>query len=99
MAIFQPYQFEHYLIGANQTNEPIPGSSGGSYLHRLVVTITDNSHGDVSLGHDDHNHIIVPANAGKGVYSIELNISSIATGFTVTTGSASQVIAVGIFGG
>jgi hypothetical protein len=98
MSINTPYQFEHYLIEASQTAAPIPGSTAGSYLHRMVVTITDNSHGEVALGHDDHNHIIVPANAGKGVYSVELNISSVSTGFTVTTGSASQVIAVGIFG-
>lgn len=98
MSINAPYQFEHYLIGANETNEPIPGSTGGSYMHRLVVTITDNSHGDVVLLHDDHEHTIVPANAGKGIYSVELNISSISTGFSVSTGAAAQVIAVGIFG-
>lgn len=98
MSINTPYQFEHYLIGASATDEPIPGSTAGSYLHRLVVTITDNSHGQVLLKHDDHEHIIVPANTGKGVYSIELNISSVSTGFEVTTGAASQVIAVGIFG-
>jgi len=98
MAIINPYQFEHYLIGENATNEPIPGSAGGSYMHRLVVTVTDNTHGNVVLSHDDHSHTIVPANAGKGVYSVELNISSTSTGFSVSTGSASQVIAVGIFG-
>lgn len=98
MSVNRPYQFEHYLIGASQTAAPIPGSTGGSYLHRLVVTVTDNNHGEVSLGHDDHTHVIVPENAGKGVYSVEMNISSTATGFTVTTGAASQVIAVGIFG-
>lgn len=98
MSVNRPYQFEHALIGASQTDAPIPGSTAGSYLHRIVVTITDNSHGQVSLAHDDHDHVIVPANVGKGVYSVELNISSNATGFTVTTGSASQVIAVGIFG-
>lgn len=98
MAVLNPYQFEHYLIAEDATNYPIPGSAGGSYLHRLVVTVTDNSHGQVSLLHDDHDHVIVPANVGKGVYSIELNISSIATGFALTTGSSVQVIAVGIFG-
>lgn len=98
MSVNIPYQFEHYLIGAAQTDAPIPGSTAGSYLHRMVVTITDNSHGNVLLSHDDHEHTIVPANTGKGVYSIELNISSTSTGFAVTTGAAAQVIAVGIFG-
>jgi hypothetical protein len=98
MSINTPYQFEHYLIAASQTDAPIPGSAAGSYLHRIVVTVTDNSHGEVLLKHDSHDHVIVPANTGKGVYSVELNISSVSTGFSVTTGSASQVIAVGIFG-
>lgn len=92
--IINPFQFEHAIVGASQTAAAIGNTTAKTYLHRVIVTTTDNNHTDVSIAHDSHTHLLVPAGAGKGVYSIELNLTSDATGWTATTSANSNLIAV-----
>jgi hypothetical protein len=92
--ITYPFEFEHAIVGESETNADIGNTVAKTYLHRVIVTATDNNHGGVTLSHDDHSHVIVPAGVGKGVYSIELNLTSNATGWKATTGSHSTLIAV-----
>lgn len=92
--ITYPFEFEHAIVGASETAAPIGNTTAKTYLHRVIVTTTDNNHTDVSIAHDSHTHLLVPAGAGKGVYSIELNLTSDATGWTATTSANSSLIAV-----
>lgn len=92
--ITYPFEFEHAIVGASETNANIGNTVAKTYLHRVIVTTTNNNHTDVFISHDDHTHLLVPSGTGKGVYSIELNLTSNATGWKATTSANSSLIAV-----
>ena len=69
----------------------------GDYLHRLIVTLTANNTGDVYIHDGTMDHLLVPTGTSKGVYNIQMNMISQESGWEITTSSAAEVLAVGVF--
>jgi len=90
------FLYEHV---ANSVTGQVLGSTGakGDYLHRLIVTVNTAATSTVSIIDGAFSHAIVRANTPIGVYPIEFNAKSAASGWSVTTGAGAEVLAMGNF--
>ena len=96
-----PYRYQYEHVAASQTAQVL-GTNGatGDYLHRLVCTVTTASTGNVViLDGSGFTHTILPASAGTGInsYDIEINAVSRNGAWKITTGAGVEVLAIGIF--
>jgi hypothetical protein len=96
-----PYRYQYEHVAAGQTAQVL-GTNGatGDYLHRLVCTVTTALTGNVViLDGSGFTHTILPASAGTGInsYDIEINAVSRNGAWKITTGAGVEVLAIGIF--
>jgi len=96
-----PYRYQYEHVAASQTAQVL-GTNGatGDYLHRLVCTVTTAATGNVViLDGSGFTHTILPASAGTGInsYDIEINAVSRNGAWKITTGAGVEVLAIGIF--
>ena len=96
-----PYRYQYEHVPASQTAQVL-GTNGatGDYLHRLVCTVTTALTGNVViLDGSGFSHTILPASAGTGInsYDIEINAVSRNGAWKITTGAGVEVLAIGIF--
>jgi len=96
-----PYRYQYEHVAASQTAQVL-GTNGatGDYLHRLVCTVTTALTGNVViLDGSGFTHTILPASAGTGInsYDIEINAVSRNGAWKITTGAGVEVLAIGIF--
>lgn len=96
-----PYRYQYEHVPASQTAQVL-GTNGatGDYLHRLVCTVTTALTGNVViLDGSGFTHTILPASAGTGInsYDIEINAVSRNGAWKITTGAGVEVLAIGIF--
>ena len=95
-----PYEYQYEHVAASQTAQVLGGTGAtGDYLHRLICTVSTAATGNVVIIDGSFSHTILPASAGTGVntYNIEVNAISRTGAWKVTTGAGVEVIAVGIF--
>jgi hypothetical protein len=95
-----PYEYQYEHVAASQTAQVLGGTGAtGDYLHRLICTVSTAATGNVVIIDGAFSHTILPASAGTGVntYNIEVNAISRSGSWKVTTGAGVEVIAVGIF--
>jgi hypothetical protein len=94
----EPYRYNYVHVEGSQTDYPL-GLHGkiGDYLHRVIVTLTTNNTGNVYIHDGTMDHLLVPNGTSKGVYNIQMNIISQESGWEITTSSAAEVLAVGVF--
>ena len=95
-----PYEYQYEHVAAGQTAQVLGGTGAvGDYLHRLICTVATAATGGVTIIDGAFSHILLPASAGTGVntYNIEVNAISRTGAWKVTTGAGVEVIAVGIF--
>lgn len=94
------YGYQYETVAASQTAQVLGGSgAAGDYLHRLIVTVNTAATSTVTLTDGVTAIPVMPAlvGSGVGVYSIELNMASLTSGWKVTTGAGVTVVAVGLF--
>lgn len=94
----EPYRYNYVHISGAQTSYAL-GIHGqiGDYLHRLIVTLTANNTANISIIDGTMEHLLVPSGVSKGVYVIDMNMISQESGWKITTSSAAEVLAVGVF--
>ena len=96
-----PYEYQYEHVSASATAQVLGGTGAiGDYIHRLVCTVTTAATGNVIiLDGSGFSHTILPANAGTGInsYNIELNTISKLGPWKITTGAGVEVLAIGIF--
>lgn len=101
VAVIEQGQFDYETVAASQTDQTL-GVTGavGDFLHRLVCVVTTAATAQVQIKDGSGSAITVfPNNPGGGVgtYPVELNITSTAGAWRVTTGAGVAVLAVGRF--
>src|SRR5438477_10141213 len=92
----------HYeTVAASQTDQVMGGAgAAGDYLARLICVVATAATSTVSLKDGGGSAINVLPNAvggGIGTYVIEIDVTSQAGAWKVTTGAGVSVIAVGQF--
>jgi hypothetical protein len=95
-----PYEFQYEHVAVSQTAQVLGGTGAvGDYLHRLICTVSTAATGNVIILDGAFSHTILPASAGTGInsYNIEVNAISRSGPWRITTGAGVEVLAVGIF--
>ncbi len=98
----KPSPLDYQVVAISQTDKPLGASGGaiGDYLSHLVVIASTaaNSAVEIQDGGDTGIPVFTTLpGSGIGTYTIPLGLQSRTGGWSVTTGSAVTVIAVGKF--
>jgi hypothetical protein len=98
--VSNPFEYQYEHVAASQTAQVLGGTGAvGDYIHRLICTVSTAATGNVIILDGAFSHTILPASAGTGInsYNIEVNAISRSGPWRITTGAGVEVLAVGIF--
>lgn len=85
-------------VAAGQTDAPLGTGAIGDVLASIVATVATEETSAVSVKDGGGSSIpVLAANTPIGVYSVPLNYTSTAGGWTVTTGAGVTIVATGSF--